>query len=84
MRHAIRSEPFEFHYQPAFSQDHVVCDWEMLRNRLLYQWQRLTAAEVDNAGPSRSRLARLVERKYGVASLCVENYLRNMERNMPL
>lgn len=65
-------------------EDHIVCDWEALRTQLLYQWQRLTAPEVDSAGPSRRQIARLVERKYGIASICVENYLRNFERALPL
>ena len=78
------ARPFDFYYRPAFSSDHIVCDWEALRTQLLYQWQRLTEAEVDYAGPNRRRIAQLVERKYGIAYLCVENYLRNFERTMPL
>ena len=80
----------EHYYQPGLSYssslnaDQVICDWETLRSQLLHQWQRLTAEEVDIAGPSRRRIARLVESKYGIAALCVENYLTNFERTMPL
>lgn len=75
---------FEHPYQPSLSGDRIDCDWEMLRTQLLYKWPLLTSAEVDNAGPNRQRIARLVERKYGVASLCIENYLRNFENPVPL
>ncbi len=71
-------------FYPDFSEDYIACDWESLRTQLLDQWKRLSASDVDHAGPSRSRIARLVERKYGVDSVCVENYLRNFERTMPL
>ncbi len=81
---ALQPKPLEYYYQPMLSEDHVICDWETLRMQLLYQWQRLTAAEVDYAGPSRRRIAHLVESKYGIASQCVENYLRNVERVLPL
>ena len=74
----------DYYKQHLFSDDHIVCDWTVLRGQLLHQWQRLTVREIDNAGPSRGRIARLVERKYGIASVCVENYLRNFERTMPL
>lgn len=83
MQQAAQVKQSDYFY-PYHSDDHIVCDWEALRMQLLHQWQRLTATEVDNAGPSRSRIAHLVERKYGVAALCVENYLRNFERTMPL
>lgn len=84
MHQELHARPFEYHYQPAFPEDHIVCEWETLRTQLLHHWQRLTEAEVDNAGPNRRRIAQLVQRKYGIASVCVENYLRNFERMMPL
>lgn len=78
------SHAHSFEYQPAFSENHIACDWELLRTQLLYQWQRLTSVEVDLAGPNRKRIAMLVERKYGIAYQAVENYLRNFERTLPL
>lgn len=84
MNNGVLQKASQWQYNPSLSQDHIVCDWEILRTQLLNQWQRLTETEVDNAGPNRKQIARLVARKYGIASLCVENYLRNFERTMPL
>jgi hypothetical protein len=80
----IKPSYFDFNYQALSSDDHVVCDWKTLREQLLSQWKQLTPYEIDNIGPSRSRLAYLVEQKYGVDSLSVEAYLRNFERTLPL
>lgn len=77
---SVDDRPADF----CVSDDHVICDWEALRTQLLYKWQLLTPTEVDNAGPSRSRIAQLVESKYGIAAICVESYLINCERMMPL
>ncbi len=86
MRQNIQIEPnyFDFNYQLLPYDDNVVCDWEALREQLLRQWKRLTPSEVDKVGPIRSRLANLVEQKYGIDSLSVEAYLRNFERTLPL
>lgn len=76
----------DYAYLPPYidTKDQVVCDWKALRDQLLLQWERITPTEIDSAGPHRSRLARLVSRKYGVNPMSVENYLRNFERTMPL
>lgn len=84
MQHGSGLKSFEFHYQPTLNEDHIIGDWEILRQQLLNKWQKLTAQEVDNAGPSRKRIASLVAAKYGIASICVENYIYNYERQMPL
>ena len=62
----------------------ITCKWEPLRKLVLVQWARLSAAEVDEAGPNRTRLAQLVHSKYSVPAPMVENYLRNFERMLPL
>lgn len=62
----------------------VSCDWQQLREQLLMQWKRIAGWELDAVGPNRSRIAQLIERKYGIASQLTENYLRNFERTMPL
>ncbi len=86
MRQNIQIKPdyFDFNYQTLSSDDHVVCDWKVLREQLLSQWKQLTPSEIDDIGPSRSRLANLVEQKYGIDSISVEAYLRNFERTLPL
>jgi len=62
----------------------IVCKWEPFREQILVQWNRLTSREVDEVGPNRSRLAMLIENKYGIEAHLVENYLRNFERTLPL
>ncbi len=62
----------------------IACKWEPFREQILNQWNRLTMREVDQIGPNRSKLALLIENKYGIASHLVENYLRNFERTLPL
>jgi hypothetical protein len=62
----------------------ITCKWEPFREQILTQWDRLTGREVDAIGPHRSRLALLIESKYGIAAHLVENYLRNFERTLPL
>lgn len=64
--------------------DHIICDWKILRSQLMYQWSRLTKEEMDEAGPSKYRLACLISRKYDVPLQYIEQYLRNYERTMPL
>jgi hypothetical protein len=62
----------------------ITCKWEPFRDQILAQWNRLTAREIDEVGPNRSKLAMLIENKYGIAAHLVENYLRNFERTLPL
>ncbi len=62
----------------------ITCDWSMLRHQLLAQWRRITARELDRAGPNRYRIADLIESKYGIDSVLAENYLRNFERTLPI
>ena len=67
-----------------FDGKRVRCSWAPLRAQLLLQWNRLTGWDLDQAGPDRGRLAQLIQRKYGIASELVENYLRNFERTLPV
>lgn len=62
----------------------ITCKWEPFREQILTQWDRLSGREVDEIGPNRSKLAMLIENKYGIAAHLVENYLRNFERTLPL
>lgn len=62
----------------------ISCDWRELSTQLLSQWERLTQADLDRTGYRRRDIAELIERKYGVNSVFVENYLRNMERTLPM
>ncbi len=64
--------------------DLIHCSWMPLRAQLLLQWNHLTASELDEIGPNRHELALLIQRKYGIASQLVENYLRNYERTIPM
>ena len=60
------------------------CNWEVLREQLLHQWALLTETDLDMAGPDSQRIAMLIERKYGIASRMIINYLANFVRTMPL
>jgi len=62
----------------------ITCKWEPFREQILLQWSRLTSQEVDLVGPNRSKLALLIQSRYGVPAHLVENYLRNFERTLPL
>jgi hypothetical protein len=62
----------------------ILCQWEPFREEILRQWSLLTAREVDEAGPNRSKLAHLIQNKYGIAAYLVENYFKNFERTLPL
>lgn len=62
----------------------IHCRWESFREQILVQWNRLSSHEVDAIGPSRGKLADLIETRYGISSGMVENYLRNFERTLPL
>lgn len=66
------------------SRETIKCKWSMLRAQLLLQWQRVSAKEIDIAGPNRQRIALLIQGKYGIDSELVENYLRNFERTLPV
>ena len=69
---------------PEARREWMRCDWPSLCSRLLAQWDRLTPTELRETGPSRRKLANLVERKYGIAPELVERYLTNLERTLPL
>jgi hypothetical protein len=66
------------HYMP----DHMNCNWENVKRQLLQQWRSVSEKEIEMAGPSRSRLARLISQRYGIAYRSVENYLFNFERHI--
>ncbi|MES2984724.1 MAG: hypothetical protein V4735_06020 [Pseudomonadota bacterium] len=66
------------------SHEWMVCDWQALCAQLLQQWNRLSASDLEDVGPSRRELAALVQRKYDIALPLVENYLANLERTLPL
>jgi hypothetical protein len=62
----------------------ITCDWEALRSQLILQWPQISPKDLEKTGPDRHRIALLIERKYGVSSQMVENYIRNFERTIPM
>ncbi len=64
------------------AEDTVRCNWKHFRAHMLLQWRKLTVRELDEAGPSRGRVARLIACHYGIAIDLVENYLYNFEHAM--
>jgi hypothetical protein len=59
------------------------CEWHDLRGQLLLQWCRLSPHELDEAGPNRQRLARLIQRRYGISAPLVISYLQHFEHILP-
>lgn len=64
--------------------DRITCDWSCFSAQLLNQWHHITRQELEYTRHNRRAIAELIERKYGVDALLVENYLRNVERTLPL
>lgn len=60
------------------------CNWPMLRSQLLEQWTLLTEYDLEITGPNAAYIAGLIERKYGISSTLVENYLVNFARTIPV
>ena len=60
------------------------CNWDIMREQLMHQWTLLSEQDLEMAGPDAARIAMLIERKYGIASRMIENYLLNFVRTMPL
>jgi hypothetical protein len=69
---------------PANSNEEVTCNWRILSQQLLEQWDRISKAELEATGHNRRRIASLIQRKYGVPVTMAENYLRNFERTLPM
>lgn len=68
---------------PFINAGRMRCDWQLLRFQLLSQWKKISDLELDSVGPNRKRLARLIERKYGIAARLAEHYLWHFERTLP-
>lgn len=62
----------------------LLCNWQIMRAQLLKQWTLLNTGELNAIGPNCRRIAQLIARKYAIAPVVVENYLRNFERTIPL
>jgi len=60
------------------------CNWPMLRSQLLQQWTLLTEYDLEITGPNATYIAGLIEKKYGISSTLVENYLVNFARTIPV
>jgi len=60
------------------------CSRKIIRDLLLVQWKRLTFKEIEATHYSKSKIALLIESKYGIHWRFTENYLSNIERTLPL
>jgi len=60
------------------------CNTDSLKAVLLNQWKRITPRELEETGYIKSKIAFLIECKYGIHSRLTENYLSNIERTLPL
>lgn len=68
----------------ANNNEMISCNWSVLSQQLLEQWERITKPELEATGHNRRRIASLIQRKYGVPVSMAENYLRNFERTLPM
>jgi hypothetical protein len=62
----------------------ITCDRALFSSQLLNQWRDITPEELESTRYDRHQIAMLIERKEGVAASLIENYLRNLERTLPL
>lgn len=62
--------------------DTIYCAWRPFKQELLIQWRKLNEEDLQEAGRNRHALARIIERKYGVAWQLAETYLGNLEANL--
>ena len=69
--------------QESWNSD-ISCNWHILREQLLSQWDRITPPELDATNHKRLAIAQLIQRKYGISVEMAVNYLRNFERTLPL
>lgn len=68
----------------ANSNQEISCNWNVLREQLLSQWDRLTPTELESTRQDRLKIAGLLQKKYGISVDMAVNYLRNFERTLPL
>lgn len=64
--------------------DFVNCDWTVISGQLLNQWPKLTPMELERTRHNRHEIALLIQKKYGIHAILTENYLKNLERTLPL
>lgn len=62
--------------------DYVHCAWRPFKQELLIQWRKLNEEDLQETGRNRRLIARIIERKYGVAWQLAEHYLANLESNL--
>ena len=69
---------------PMFADEIISCDWQAISAQLLNQWKKISKTDLEKTLHNRHRIAMLVEEKYGVHATLTENYLKNLERTLPL
>lgn len=62
--------------------DYIHCAWRPFKEELLVQWKRLDEDDLREVGRNRHLIARVIERKYGVAWQLAEHYLSNLESHL--
>ncbi len=62
--------------------EYIDCAWRPFKQELLIQWRKLDEEDLMEAGRNRRHLARIIERKYGVAWQLAESYLNHLETNL--
>ncbi len=84
-RHNVNQFPgFIPSHREAANNNEISCNWHVLREQLVNQWDRLSVSELENTGHNRIKIAGLIQNKYGISVEMAVNYLRNFERTLPL
>lgn len=60
----------------------IDCSWRPFKQEVLIQWRKLDESDLMESGRNRRTLARIIERKYGVAWQLAESYLSALELNL--
>jgi hypothetical protein len=60
----------------------IDCAWRPFKQEVLLQWRKLDEDDLQEAGRNRRSLARIIERKYGVAWQLAETYLSHLEQTL--
>lgn len=62
--------------------EYIDCPWRPFKQEILVQWRKLDEDDLMESGRNRRVLARIIERKYGVAWQLAESYLTSLEASM--
>ena len=75
---------YTFPPHKGYDDQPMTCSPHLLVSLLISQWKSLSPQDIEATQYCKRRIAKLIEQKYKIDSLLVENYLTNLERTLPL